>query len=130
MLAFVIDLNVTALFYLAIAVPLAVGAAMFSRKPLLASAVVSTVVLAAVALLRYQLPFHFWAHANDFIIEPLIRDRVIGDPIGASLSLAFHIGLPTFIGREWRWWSDRKKRAARGFDVLPEAKRPQTRDME
>jgi hypothetical protein len=126
MLATVVDPLATGLLYLAIAVPLAVVAALFSRKPLLPSAIVSAVVLVAVAVSRYQLPFHFWAHANDFIIEPLIRDRVIGDPIGASLSLAFHIGLPTFVGREWRWWSDRRKRATRGFDVLPEAKRPET----
>ena len=118
------------LFYLAIAVPLAVVAARFSRYPLLASAVVSAAVLVASAMLRARLPFHFRYHANDFIIEPLVRDRVIGAPILALATLAFHIGLPALIGVVVRRRWDDGRHAVRGFEVVPEAKPPEGRDVD
>jgi hypothetical protein len=130
MLATAINPLGAALFYLAIAVPLAVVAARLSRKPLLASAAVSAAVLVASATLRGRLPFHFRYHANDFIIEPLIRDRVIGAPIPALATLAFHIGLPVLVGVVARRRWDIGKHAVQGFEVLPEAKPPEARDVD
>jgi len=130
MLATVINPFGAALFYLAIAVPLAVVAARFSRMPLLASAVLSAAVLVASAMLRAQLPFNFLYYANDFIIEPLIRHRVIGAPILALATLAFHIGLPALVGIGARWRWNKGKHAVRGFEVITDAKPPEARDVD
>lgn len=118
MLATVISPLGVAVFYFAIAVPLAIVAARYARMPSLAAGIVSAIVLALMTMLREQLPFDFLYYANDFILEPLIYDRSI---VAAIATLSFHLGPPVLIGRWIRRELDQKKQAARGFDVIANA---------
>lgn len=121
MLATVISPLGAAVFYFAIAVPLAIVAARYARMPSLAAGIVSAIVLALMTMLREQLPFDFLYYANDFILEPLIYDRNI---VSAIATLSFHLGPPVLIGRWIRQQLDQRRHAANGFEVLPIVPQP------
>ena len=93
----VIHLELTALVYLAFAVPLAVVAALVTRRVVLSSLGASAAAMAATAALAAHLPFDYWAHANDFIIEPFVHGKIFRQPFEGLLSLLFHVGVPLVL---------------------------------
>lgn len=86
----------TGAVYLALSVPPALWASRHSRRPWAAGLFGAVVGIALSWLLGSVLPFHYWAHANDLILEPLVHRR---RPWGATAwwSAAFHLGAPVVI---------------------------------
>ena len=68
--------------------------------------------MAGSVAIKFDLPFHYWAHANDFIYEPLVRDFACGAPTRSILSLVFHVGVPAAIvvgiARGFGWYKKRE----------------------
>ena len=91
----------TGAVYLAMAVPPALWASRHSRRPWAAGIFGAVVGMFASWVFASILPFNYWAHANDFILEPFILRR---RPWGATAwwSAAFHLGAPAIITVLWR----------------------------
>lgn len=87
----------TGAVYLAIALPLSVAAALTMRWPLTAATLASVSAMVLAAICKNALPFNFWAHANDFILEPFFQGKIVTSPLEGTLSLIFHIAVPTSI---------------------------------
>ena len=86
-----------AALFLAICLPLAMLGAFIFKRPIVASIVASVFTMIFTVIFRKSLPFHYWAHANDFIHEPLVRDRVVFDFGVSVMSLLFHLGVPLLV---------------------------------
>lgn len=72
--------------------------ALLLRRVILGAAIGAILVMIGSALLREYLPGHYWAYANDFIIEPFYCcGRVLPHPFEAVLSLVFHVGAPVLL---------------------------------
>lgn len=72
--------------------------ALLLRRVVLGAAIGAILVMIGSALLGEYLPGHYWAYANDFIIEPFYcRGRVLLHPFEAVLSLVFHVGAPVLL---------------------------------
>ncbi len=93
-IGFVVCLELTGAVYLAFAVPAGVILALLFRRAALGALVGCIAAMVATSLLKSKLPFHYWAHANDFIIEPFYQLKILKHPLEGLLSLLFHIGLP------------------------------------
>ena len=93
-LATVIHLELTALVYLVFAVPPAIALTAATRRPVVSSLGVSVLAMVVTAALKAHLPFDYWAHANDFIIELFLQGKILERPIEGLLSLVFHLGVP------------------------------------
>ena len=77
-------------------------------RPSVAAIVGSMAAMAVTAVFCRHLPFQFWAHANDFIIEPFARGRIFSEPVVGLFSLLFHIGIPLLLTLGLARWSHRK----------------------
>ena len=89
-----VRLELTAAVYLAFALPAGAILALLFRKAALGALVGCIAAMVSTALLKGKLPFHYWAHANDFIIEPFYRMQILKYPLEGLLSLLFHVGVP------------------------------------
>lgn len=86
----------TSAVYLALSLPPALWASRHSRRPWAAGLFGAVVGIALSWAFGAYLPFHYWAHANDFILEPfVVRRRPWGQT--AWLSAAFHFGAPVLV---------------------------------
>lgn len=93
----VIDITATGIIYLLSALP-ASGMLWFLTRRLILSAIAGSVAAMIVtSALKDVLPCNYWAHANDFIIEPFFQFHCLRHPIEALLSLAFHVGCPVLV---------------------------------
>ena len=98
-LANTVNLDVTYAVYLGVALPLAGLLFLLLRRPIAAAVVGSVLAMMLTSVFKEYLPFNYWAHANDFIIEqfaPFLRNATF-KPIEAAVSLVFHVGVPTGI---------------------------------
>ena len=98
-LANVVNLDVTYAVYLGVALPLAALLFLLLRRPIAAAVVGSVLAMVLTSVFKEYLPFDYWAHANDCIIEPLapfLRNATF-KPIEAAASLLFHVGVPAGI---------------------------------
>lgn len=96
-LANMVRVDLTASVYLGVALPICLVLLLLTRRPIIAGLVGAMLAMLATALLRYQLPFDFWAHGNDFIIEPFAQGRIVRHPVEGLLSLLFHVGVPVLL---------------------------------
>ncbi len=93
----VIHAEATAAIYLAFALPGSVCLWYLTRKPVTSAVAGSVWAMIVTSALKHVLPFNYWAHANDFIIEPFFQLGFFTRPIEAALSLLFHLGLPVLL---------------------------------
>lgn len=93
----VIDPIATGAVYLAWALSASGVIWYLTRRPLASALAGSVGAMAATSALKNILPCNYWAHANDFIIEPFLQLHCLRSPFEALLSLAFHVGVPVLI---------------------------------
>jgi hypothetical protein len=87
----------TGAVYLALAMPPTVFAVRHTRRPWAAGLFGAAVALGLSLVLNPYLPFNYWAHAHDFIIEPFLEGRMFRPPLRGVLTLAFHLGVPVVV---------------------------------
>jgi hypothetical protein len=97
----VINPIATGAVYLALALPPTIYAVGKSRRPWAAGLFGAAVGIALAILLNPWLPFGFWAHARDFLIEPLIERKLFRHPKEGMATLAFHVGVPVLFAIVW-----------------------------
>jgi hypothetical protein len=87
----------TGAVYLALALPPTLWAVRHTARPWAAGifGAVCGIVLAVV--LNPYLPFDFWVHARDFLIEPFLERRIFRDLPRGLLTTAFHFGVPVLV---------------------------------
>ena len=94
----------TGAVYLALAAPPTVFAARRTARPWAAGLFGAAVAIALSTVLNPWLPFDYWTHARDFIIEPFLEGKLFRDRgLGAAI-LAFHLGVPiaiAFVVHRW-----------------------------
>jgi len=98
----VVYAELTYAVYLAFAIPLGVLLLLMLRRPIVAGISGSVAAMTLTCLLKEYLPFNYWAHANDFIIEqftPFLVPNCEFKPGEAFLSLIFHVAVP--VGALW-----------------------------
>ena len=95
----------TGAVYLALALPPSAWATRHSRRPRAAGVFGAVVGMLLAVLFQRVLPFDFWAHANDFLIEPFLEGKAMRNPRQTLLSLGFHVGVPVLfaivVARVW-----------------------------
>lgn len=87
----------TGAVYLALAVPPTVFAVRHTARPWAAGLFGAVVGMAIAVVLNPYLPFNFWAHARDFIIEPFLEGKLFRRPSEGLATLAFHVGVPVLL---------------------------------
>jgi len=90
----VINPIATGAVYLALALPPTAFAVRYTRRPWAAGLFGAVVGMGLAVLLNPWLPFNFWAHARDFIIEPFLEKKMFRRPMEGALTLLFHVGVP------------------------------------
>lgn len=91
----------TGAVYLALALPPTIFAVRRTRRPWAAGLFGAAVGMTLAVLLNPWLPFHFWAHARDFIIEPILEKKALQHPRQGLATLAFHVGVPVVFAMIW-----------------------------
>jgi hypothetical protein len=91
----------TGAVYLALALPPTAYAVRHTRRPWAAGLFGAAIGIALAVLLNPYLPFDFWAHARDFIIEPLVEKKLFVHPRVGVMTLAFHVGVPVAFAMAW-----------------------------
>ncbi len=97
MYATVINPFATGFVYLLFAVPLALIGVAATKRLVVPALAASLIAMITTTVLRNVLPFNYWAHANDFIIEPFFRGDIVHEPVEGALSALFHFGMPLLI---------------------------------
>jgi hypothetical protein len=87
----------TGAVYLCLALPPAAFATRYTRRPWAAGLFGAVLGMAAAVILNPWLPFNFWVHARDFIIEPFLEKKMFRHPKEGLLTLAFHVGVPVLF---------------------------------
>jgi len=87
----------TGAVYLALSIPPTVFAVRHTRRPWAAGLFGAVIGMGLSVLLNPWLPFNFWAHARDFIIEPFLEGKLFRRPREGLLTLAFHVGVPVLV---------------------------------
>jgi hypothetical protein len=100
----VISTTATATVYLSFALPASCLLWWLTRRRILSAIAGSIAAMTVTSLLRYALPCNYWAHANDFIVEPFARFHCLEYPFEALMSLAFHVGVPLLAIMGIDWW--------------------------
>ena len=90
----VINPVATGAVYLALALPPTAYAVRHTRRPWAAGLFGAAIGMGLSVLLNPYLPFNFWAHARDFIIEPFLENKLFRKPGEGVLTLLFHVGVP------------------------------------
>jgi hypothetical protein len=91
----------TGAVYLALALPPTVFAVRHTRRPWAAGLFGAAVGIVLAVLFNPYLPFDFWVHARDFIIEPFVEKKLFVRPREGMMTLAFHIGVPVVFAMVW-----------------------------
>jgi hypothetical protein len=87
----------TGAIYLALSIPPTIFAVRRTHRPWAAGLFGAVVGMGLSVLLNPWLPFHFWVHARDFIIEPFLEGKLFRRPRVGLLTLAFHVGVPVLV---------------------------------
>ncbi len=87
----------TGAVYLCLALPPAAYAVRHTRRPWAAGLFGAVIGMAASVILNPWLPFNFWVHARDFIIEPFLEGKLFRHPKEGLATLAFHVGVPVLF---------------------------------
>ena len=87
----------TGAVYLVLALPPTAYAVRHTRRPWAAGLFGAVVGMTIAVLLNPWLPFNFWVHARDFIIEPFLEGKLFRRRTEGLLTLAFHVGVPVLF---------------------------------
>lgn len=93
----VINPIATGAVYLALALPPTVYAVRHTRRPWAAGLFGAVIGIGLSVVLNPYLPFNYWAHARDFIIEPFLEKKMFVRPREGLLTLLFHVGVPVVV---------------------------------
>ncbi len=87
----------TGAVYLFLALPPTAFAARRTHRPWAAGLFGAACGILLSLVLNPWLPFHYWAHAQDFIIEPFVEKKLFSHPRDGLATLAFHVGVPVLF---------------------------------
>lgn len=87
----------TGAVYLSLSIPPTVFAVRHTRRPWAAGLFGAVIGMGLSLVLNPWLPFNYWAHAHDFIIEPFFEGKLFRRPLVGLGILAFHVGLPVLL---------------------------------
>ena len=93
----VINPIATGAVYLCLSLPPTAYAVRHTRRPWAAGLFGAAIGMVLAVLLNTWLPFNFWAHARDFIIEPFLEGKLFRRPGEGIATLAFHVGVPVLV---------------------------------
>lgn len=93
----VINPIATGAVYLCLALPPTVYAVRHTRRPWAAGLFGAAFGMIVAVLLNPWLPFNFWAHARDFIIDPFLEGKLLRRPREGIATLLFHVGIPVLF---------------------------------
>lgn len=87
----------TGAVYLCLSLPPTAYAVRHTRRPWAAGLFGAVIGMTLAVLLNPWLPFNFWVHARDFIIEPILEKKMFTYPGEGLLTVAFHVGVPVLF---------------------------------
>jgi hypothetical protein len=93
----VINPIATGAVYLCLALPPTAYAVRHTRRPWAAGLFGAAIGMILAVLLNPWLPFNFWAHARDFIIEPFLEGKLFRRPSEGFMTIGFHVGVPVIF---------------------------------